>query len=662
MRWAGLAFGLFLSIEGRSTESVVAQCKAVVSQLKSTTQAQKGNLTAITDSLGDCVEFKKAQLKLNPDIEQFQDISIDLTVGPRDGTSFVPVQPNQAGFAYEWGQLRRFTGESINKAMIRLYDHLAVDGSAPVTVIGGNSGMLLRYSSSTLPKNVDTQYEVSDDELESINMFSEKTGSKITLGLPMLSTDPRYASEFVTEGILNNIDPKNIHSFEIGNEPDHWRLAKKCFRIKSDFNYTDYLEEFVATEELILKNWPKNINKIPFQGPAIAGCNTFASKKCWVQYLGDFAAKTSDNTKYISWHRYGNSGCSKKTTIRTLLNDPIADDERKGYGWLSDLNEDLPNGKELIWSEGNAFSCGGNKCMSKTYAATLWGLDTLMEVTSRGVTRSHIHADSGHCYAPFNINDDDTVDVFPVYYALLQFSELVRGDKPVLYSPPVSPNHATIKVWSVEEENGNQKVLVIHKDPDQASPLKVTIKAGMGYTASAKLTRLLPRGNIFSEKVSIAGQSFNEYGELTRKKKEEEVIAVDGTYTFSVPPTTVAILYLTKTDRTYHTMPKNIHANVISATTTADNSLYTLDHEKETEEIDTATFATTTATGDYATMTEQMVAATTTADDSLTNLDHEKEMEKIDTATFATTTVIEDHATMTEQMEAATTTAADSLT
>lgn len=57
-------------------------------------------------------------------------------------------------------------------------------------------------------------------------------------------------------------------------------------------------------------------------GPAIAGCNTFSEKECWQGYLSDYAQRTGDQYKYISYHRYGNSGCASATNFETLLGDP----------------------------------------------------------------------------------------------------------------------------------------------------------------------------------------------------------------------------------------------------------------------------------------------------------------------------------------------------
>lgn len=76
------------------------------------------------------------------------------------------------------------------------------------------------------------------------------------------------------------------------------------------------------------------------------GCNNFADKVCWIDNLNDFAQQTT--AQYVSWHRYGNSGCSKKTTLRTLLADPVPNDPAKGYDWVDRLARDLPPTKQQV--------------------------------------------------------------------------------------------------------------------------------------------------------------------------------------------------------------------------------------------------------------------------------------------------------------------------
>lgn len=171
--------------------------------------------------------------------------------------------------------------------------------------------------------------------------------------------------------------------------------------------YSKYIYMHICITHII---YHTSSNKGIFRptGPAIAGCNTFAGKVCWQDDLDNFAkvckslAKrdcgivlntrdtymclqvTTSNTRYISFHRYGNSGCSKYTNARTLLSDP--DWNSGDFEFIARLAPSIEaEGKQLVWSEGNALSCGGKDGVSNSFAASLWILDNLFESAIRGV-------------------------------------------------------------------------------------------------------------------------------------------------------------------------------------------------------------------------------------------------------------------------------------
>jgi hypothetical protein len=97
--------------------------------------------------------------------------------------------------------------------------------------------------------------------------------------------------------------------------------------------------------------------------------------------------------------RYGASGCSRFVGLRTFLADPILGNPRVDYSWIRPLAEKASReGKEIVWSEGNVFSCGGNPCMSHSFASALWFVDNALEAAHAGVTRALLHANPDHEY------------------------------------------------------------------------------------------------------------------------------------------------------------------------------------------------------------------------------------------------------------------------
>lgn len=153
---------------------------------------------------------------------------------------------------------------------------------------------------------------------------------------------------------------------------------------------------------------------------------------------------TTPDTRYVSFHRYGNSGCSKYTNARTLLSDP--DWNSGDFEFIARLAPLIEaEGKQLVWSEGNALSCGGKDGVSNSFAASLWILDNLFESAIRGVKlvcssialhaarpRTHppthicvhqmnVHSDPSHNYSPFLVSKSGLVTVLPVFYGMLAF-------------------------------------------------------------------------------------------------------------------------------------------------------------------------------------------------------------------------------------------------
>eukprot|EP00123_Amoebidium_parasiticum_P016679 comp23542_c2_seq1/m.39707 comp23542_c2_seq1/g.39707 ORF comp23542_c2_seq1/g.39707 comp23542_c2_seq1/m.39707 type:complete len:810 (-) comp23542_c2_seq1:369-2798(-) len=363
---------------------------------------------------GDCVEWRSVALTQNQSATT-QIVNATITLTPRNDRRSLPILLNPVGFSIEYGSLRGIIGEGKdappNPAIVRLFENLKTRGEGPAVLIGGNTMMLTRLADpgQSVQSNSST-ISVTPEVFRNMDVFANATNSKLSLGVPMLLRDPKYAVDFVTRGILSNVSPKNIFSLELGNEPDHWQLPSKCFRY-GEFTFSDYLTQYIQTENAILPLLQGT--NIVLQGPAIAGCNTKALSKtplpCWDMYLGEFANKTSSSTKFVSWHRYGNSGCSTKTDLRTLLNDPMDSSpgtEAQSFDWLDRVQRDIsPSGKRHIHSEGGSFSCGGNPCMSNTFASALWGLNNYFEVLYRDGIRSMVHTILGHTYSPFNIVD-----------------------------------------------------------------------------------------------------------------------------------------------------------------------------------------------------------------------------------------------------------------
>lgn len=354
------------------------------------------------DRSSECDDMRKEQLEIVESVVQVSEAKMSLT--PKEGTKpSKPITKNPIGFAMEYGYLGRIAQSPPDPHVINLMANLNTKGSGPALLIGGNSAMLARMNDSAFPATTARAANVTHEQLRALNSFSTAVHAPLTLGVSTLLKDTSAAIDFISRGVLQNINPANIERLELGNEPDHWQIEKKCFR-KGNFTFDDFLAEYKEYEAAIIPYI--SATNIKLQGPAIAGCNSFpvGLLPCWQMDLPRFAAETSQYTDSLSWHRYGNSGCSTKSGLRSLMADPPNDDSIKGLSWLDAVHDQIEAlNKTQTCTESGAFSCGGIECLSGTFASTLWGLDQILEILSRNSERVMFHSVPDHIYAPYHV-------------------------------------------------------------------------------------------------------------------------------------------------------------------------------------------------------------------------------------------------------------------
>eukprot|EP00123_Amoebidium_parasiticum_P009731 comp19674_c0_seq1/m.23327 comp19674_c0_seq1/g.23327 ORF comp19674_c0_seq1/g.23327 comp19674_c0_seq1/m.23327 type:complete len:656 (-) comp19674_c0_seq1:428-2395(-) len=584
----------------------VLQYRTFSIDYRSTSQEKK-------DFYGDCQAFNQEQLQLNPAAQQINKATVSLAPMPSTGKS-LPVDSNPVGFSVEYKWMKDLFRSSPDPSIVNLWANLNTKGQGPGLLIGGNTGMHVRINDTKLPLYAESNIVIQPEEFKAIELFANTTNARLVMGVPMIYRDPRYAEEFVKDGILRYIQPQHIDALELGNEPDHWQLDKKCYRA-GVFGPEDYMKEYLTTEKALIPHI--NSTNVKLQAPAIAGCNTFpkGALPCWQMVLPAFANETSNYTHFIAWHRYGNSGCSLKNNLRTLLADPIPGDETKSYDWLESVeNHITPLGKRHVFSEGGAFSCGGNPCMSKTFASALWAVDNMLEVMYRNGSRSNMHTVLGHSYSPFSIfnltgvsngtggqaedaaGGDDSesrrrrrgvrrlrldyrrqapapapaptnttvgspansttpaanstsaigVSAAPLFFAMWQVIQLVDNiQDPYIYRPQISfgdgsVNTSLIKAWGVGSSANMTKIVIVHKDVDQAGPLTVSI--GSNGAPSAQISRMWTDSDVMSADAVLAGQKIGPNGKPTGERKLETVQVTNGVFVVPVNRLSVVVV------------------------------------------------------------------------------------------------------------------------
>lgn len=472
-----------------------------------------------------------------------------LTVGSVDGAQEEEVGADFVGMALEWDSAsvmfkKPGTARDVNPAVKKLLGYMK-----RVNInVNGNTGMLTYLPWSKLPRLDRAIYPVTEDDFGLLNNVMATGQVALVVGAPMLSPDPRYGAEFITEGILKHLNLDHLQAIEIGNEPDHWAIptiAKKLFR-PVPFTYPEYLAEYKALTSLAESTWPAGVRRVDFQGMAIAGCNTFkgANAVCWQDDIKNFIDNTDKETRYVAFHRYGNSGCSKYTDAKTLLSDP--DWNSGDFDFVDQLGPyALSKGKALVWGEGNALSCGGKVGVSNSFAATLWILDNLMEAAVRDVEKFNVHAAPDQAYSPYVVSGSGGVKVQPVFYGMLQFRQLCQSDDCTVARLTTSERSRWIKAWALRDKSrGVVNVVIIHKDLAATGPLSVSVPVPNGAGNTATVTRMTAPKYNSQTGIKIAGQTFDgsSNGSIRGSRKTESLSCAGGKCNVMVSPVSVAVV------------------------------------------------------------------------------------------------------------------------
>ncbi|KAJ3149341.1 hypothetical protein HDU86_006976 [Geranomyces michiganensis] len=419
-----------------------------------------------------------AQLAVNTSIAAMEPVPIDPPPGqphaveliPLDGRISPVLSGSFVGLSLEWTHVDDAIGMGVGASSTGNLGTAPIvaglmatlrnsSGGWPVHVrIGGNSATKLWWQGSQLPRLAQSLWAVVPAELQILQQFCITTLSKLTLNVPMLSPDPAYAIEFLTQGVLVNIAASNIFAIEIGNEPDHY---EKNDRRPPGYTFDMFNAEYTKAHAAIVAAIGPSFQ---YQGPAYAYPWTESELVPFLQ--------SQNATKYISFHKYGQQGCSTATnpnavTPLTLMMDPAPDE----YAWLQPMG-DVAAGRNqtLVWGEGGSSSCNGTMGVSDTYVSALWTIDMLLEMAYRGVQYSSISGAGQTNYAPYAIDDAlGRITVRPTFYGMIMTSRILRGDGSRIFRAPIDSGWAQVgnatKTWGVFHADGTASLVVIVKTP-----------------------------------------------------------------------------------------------------------------------------------------------------------------------------------------------------
>lgn len=160
--------------------------------------------------------------------------------------------------------------------------------------------------------------------------------------------------------------------------------------------------------------------------------------------------------------------------------------------------------------------------VSDTFIAALWALDWLPEISKTGASSQNFHGGPSGTYPPIAFSKTGAIEIRPLYYGLLLFSELVANySQWVSTSSPVTASglpinavaHATVDTY------GRVKVLLVAKDLAQTAHTasvaititrsRLEINQHEGEAGRAHIVRLAAPNPTAKTGIKLAGQTFD---------------------------------------------------------------------------------------------------------------------------------------------------------
>lgn len=331
------------------------------------------------------------------------------------------------------------------------------DSPGPNIRVGGNSGDESVYlPSGNLPSG-DT-YRITTSDLLSYSQSIPRWNGSLTLDVNFRdSSDPSLAVAHVRAAAA--VMPWSIiESIEIGNEVD--LFSENGIR-NSTYNYEQYQPEFDLYQAAL-----KNEAAVPY--PRIQGAVYCCSRSDFDSSLQSYVKKyTSSGNKVlssVSYHHYPLSVCNgkKPATISELM----ADSSSTSTLFPELIADVAGSGIPLYVGEGNSVSCGGQAGVSDAFASALWAIDAMFNFASYGILRWNFHGCPGGPYCAIAYADTSIDDplVNPLYYGLWAFSS-ASANNSVIYKADMKSTNPFIKAWYVRDDNGAERVVLLHKDP-----------------------------------------------------------------------------------------------------------------------------------------------------------------------------------------------------
>ena len=453
-----------------------------------------------------------------------------------------PIPPSFVGVSVEFPAIRTYTGldpTAINPVFVQLVKNLA-PGEAPVVRIGGNSTDATWIPARGVHPTPGIHSTITTRFLSLVRNFAQNSGARLIMGLNLkLNSANEIAAE--AHAYLTGIGAQHIEAFEIGNEPELYRVnpwyttpsGTGVFSRPPGFGLKSYTRE--------IARFAGELNGEPLAGPA-------TGNSAWLTELPK-VFKVEAGLKVVTYHRYPLIRCGTTPGEPNYPSIPNLLSLTASRGLLTGETGEIAyahrHGATFRLDELNSVACKGFPGVSDTFASALWVLDTLFSLARSGVDGVNIHTLPEAFYKLFSFTNTDghwTASVKPEYYGLLMFGQAAPpGSQLLSVSPSSTPD---LRAWATKLRDGQVHVVMINDSMTTSHAVNVEppspVREALLETMSA------PSVSATSD-VSLGGQTFGDEtstGTLTGTQQLTPVTPSSGGYQVTLAPGSAAMLTL----------------------------------------------------------------------------------------------------------------------
>jgi Glycosyl hydrolase family 79 C-terminal beta domain len=443
------------------------------------------------------------------------------------------------GVSFEYRALHQYTGRNplaVDPVLIQLLKGL-VPGQSPVIRIGGDSADGTWWPLRRMIAPAGLYYPLTPGWMRTTQAMARATGARLILGINLAAGRAALAA---AEGraLLAGIGRRFIDAFEIGNEPDLYRVfpwyrdrrGHLYWARTRTYDLTGYTKQFTQ--------WSRALPRVPLAGPVTSG-------PAWMGKLGRFIA-AEPRLKLVTYHRYPLRACVTDPSAKGFPTIPGLLDDSSSQGLAQGLSSYVHSAHShklpFRVAEMNSASCKGLPGVSDTFASALWALDTLFNLASVGVDGVNFHMLPGSAYELFTTSQDASGNwqafVHPEYYGLLMFAQAFPpGARLLRVAAPGGP----VKVWATVGADGVRRVVLINKDPGAEHDVSLGVA---GATARASLQALTAPSVNATSGVTLGGQTFGAQttSGVLRPPATTTVAPAGSTYSVALPAGSAAML------------------------------------------------------------------------------------------------------------------------